>query len=284
MTAEQQGVGSLSGANSIPLDADGRAYHFGCRAGEVSNAVLLLADYVLAEEISKTFDKLEFKRVSNRGYTTYTGTYKGARLSIIAVGIGFCMMDFLLHELRRVVTGPLTFIQIGTAPSPINLPLGTAVVVRDAVAYVPDYENFESPSPYKIYATPVKSANPVVAAVEAGLRVLQIPYEFGRVASSPSFIGSISAHSDKTGLDLKTDGLLERVTAQCGPIASLEMDTYPLLWMSLRATGDAIWSGAVSVVGSNLKGEVWPEEQIKERVVAIGAVMLAQLAALQSAR
>jgi uridine phosphorylase len=285
-TATVQSVGITAGVNSIPLGDDGRAYHFGCRKGEVSNAILLVSDYALAQRFSANFDTLEFSWVSNRGYTTYTGTYKGARLSIVAFGIGFAMVDFLLHEVRAVVDGPLTFIQIGTAASPSNLPLGTAVIVRDAVAYEADFDNFtaENSCPYRIFAKPVSAASAVVAAIEAGLRFIQVPFEIGRVASGSSFTAGIAAYPPPEGFDYKTGELLQRIVEKCGEIASLEMDTYPLLWMSARATREPIWSGAVSLVGSNLKGDVLPPEEILKRLDAVGTVMLAQLAALQGAR
>jgi hypothetical protein len=128
----------------------------------------------------------------------------------------------------------------------------------------------------------VPAASAIVAAVEAGLRVLHIPYEFGRVASSPSFTAGVAVLP--LGFDFKADGLLETLLQTCGPIASLEMDTYPLLWMSLKATGQEIWSGSVSVVGSNMKGEIWPDEKTAKRVIEIGKVMLSQLAAFHNAR
>jgi uridine phosphorylase len=196
------------------------------------------------------------------------------------------MIDFLIRELREIVDGPLTFIQIGTAASPINLPLGTAVIVQDAVAYQPDFDNFtpDNPFTYQIFANPVQAASAVVAAIEAGLRFIRVPDEVGRVASTPSFTAGIAAYPAPDGINFKTDQVLEKITDVCGPIASLEMDTYPLLWMSRRATGLPIWSGCVSLVGSDLKGNVLPADEIEKRLEDIARVMLAQLAALQSAR
>jgi uridine phosphorylase len=275
---------SATGINGMRVDDEGRTYSIGYRPGEVSDAVLLLSDYELAEAIAGFFDELKFKRASNCGYTTYTGVYKGACLSIVAFGIGSAVTDLLLHELRSAVTGPLTLLQIGTAPTPMNLPLGTAIVVTDAVVYQLEFDNFLkcAASPYRIFAKPVRAASAVVAAAEAGLRVLQLPYEFGRVASSSSFTAGIAA--PPMGFDFNAEGLLYRIIQACGPISSFEMDTFSLLWMSLAATGDEIWAGAISVIGSNLRGDVWPAEKIRDRMLVIGKMMLAQLAALQNAR
>lgn len=279
-----QGVGDLTGANAIPFDDEGHTYHFGCRAGDVSNAVLLVSDYHLAKRFADHFETTRFLRHSNRGYDTYTGTYKGTELSIVGFGIGFAMIDFLIRELRAVTDGPLTFIHIGTASSPANLPLGTAVIVRDAVAYQPDFANWSGPCPHQIFANPVPSASAVVAAIEAGLRFIQVPHVFGRAASTNSFATGLAALPAPAGIDFKNGALLQRLTDACGEIATLEMDIYPLLWMSRRATGEEIWSGSVSLVGSNFKGEVLPDADIESRLVEIAKVMLAQLAALKGAR
>lgn len=283
-------VGSCTGGNTIPLDDEGRVYHFGCKAGEVANEVLIVSDYLLASEIAKNFEGDVFKRESNRGYHTYTGTYKGRRISVVAFGIGFAMIDFLVREYRAITTGPLTFIQLGSAPSPIGLELGTVVVVKDAVACQIDFENFtnDNPSPYKIFDEPVPSDNVVVAGLEAAMKVAQIPYKVGRVCSNPSFSAGVCAPSFASGgtgaFDFKTDGLMERITKECGEIDSLEMDTYPLLWTARRAAKNDISAGAISVVGADLNGKVYNENELHSKLLQIAPWILQQLGAIQESR
>mgnify|MGYP001106360464 CR=1 FL=1 len=60
MTEQIQHVGSCTGGNTIPLDDEGRTYHFGCKEGEVANNILICSCYKLAEEISK-LDNLRVK-------------------------------------------------------------------------------------------------------------------------------------------------------------------------------------------------------------------------------
>jgi uridine phosphorylase len=268
-------------SNAIPFDNAGGTYYLGCRAGEVSSAVLLVSDYHLAERFAASFDTITFQHRSIRGYDTYTGTCKGELVSVVAFGLGFATIDFLIRELRAITEEPLTFIHVGVCASPADLAVGTAVIIRDAVAYQADFDNWDAPCPYQIFAKPVPAGSVVIAAIEAGLRFIQAPHAFGRAASSTSSAAEIAAPA---ALDFKTGGLLQRLTSVAGPIATLDMDTYPVLWTSRRAAGEAIWSGSVSLVRSNRQLEVLPEAEIEARLVDIAKVMLAQLAALKAVR
>jgi len=282
-------VGSCKGGNTIPLDEEGRAYHFGCKAGEVANQILITTDYALAEDIAKLFDKPEttFKRVSNRGYLTFTGEFKGKRISVVAFGIGFAMIDFLVRELCTINQGPVTFIQLGSAPTPKDFPLGTPIVLNDACAYEIDYENFtpENPCPYRFFTKPVPADEKVLKAIENGLNEHNIKFEIGRVVSNPSYCAGICAPTKASGgigpLDFKSEGLYDKVKEQCGDFASLEMETYPLFWTAHRSADHRVFSAAVSIAGSNLKGEVLPYPELHNKFLEIAPILMEQLGKLQ---
>ena len=292
MTQEIDHVGSCKGGNTIPLDDEGRVYHFGCKEGEVANEILITPDYVLAEEISKLFDNQSqvFHRFSNRGYHTYTGDFKGKKISVVAFGIGFAMIDFFIREVRAITKGPLTIIELSTAPTPKeSIKLGTPIILTDACAYEIDFEGFSSdnPCPYKFFKKPVPANSTIIAGIEAGLKASQIEFVKGRVASNPSFSAGVCAPTKASGgvgaFDFKTDGLMEKVEKELGDISSFEMDTYPLYWTSLRATEKNIAVGAVSIAGSNLKGDVLPYEQIHKQLIIVASILLEQLGYLQAA-
>jgi hypothetical protein len=84
--------------------------------------------------------------------------------------------------------------------------------------------------------------------------------------------------------DFKTGGLLNAVVKECGPIISLEMDTYPLLWTSLRSVAKDISSCAVSVVGSDLNGHFLPVEEIHTKLLQVAPVLLTALGELEAAK
>ncbi|EAY16342.1 hypothetical protein TVAG_359510 [Trichomonas vaginalis G3] len=287
MTSDITHVGSCSGGNSVPMDAEGRPYHYGCKGSEIVNEFLLCSCYNLAKEISKLLEGEVFFRASNRGYHTYTGMYKGKRVSIVAFGIGFAMLDFLLREIRAITTGKLTFIQIGEAPSPSGLPLGTCINVKDAVAFEIDYGNFtpENDCPYTIYAKPVKADETVFNLLAEGLKKANLPAQEGRVASNPSFVSGINAPSVQSGglgsFDFKTEKLMKKLNEKCGTISTFEMDTYMLYWTALREFQKNIKTGAISVVSADMDGHILPTEELIKRQVEAAKVILEKLGELQ---
>lgn len=277
-------VGSCTGGNTIPLDSEGRAYHFGCKEGEVANQVLIMSSYQLAEKVSELFDKTEpvFHRESNRGYQTYTGLYNGKRISVVAFGIGFAMIDFLLRELRRITKGPLTFIELGAAPV-ISGELNEAIVSKDAVAVEIDYDNFaQKELPYHLFKKPVPADEGLVNDIKKKLEKEGIKYREGRILSNPSFCAGISAPTLESGgvgcFDFKTKGLLEYVQKEAGPITSLEMDAYPLLWTSLRATDKNIKSAVVSLSAATLDGKLMEDADINKSLLEIAPKLMSILA------
>jgi hypothetical protein len=84
--------------------------------------------------------------------------------------------------------------------------------------------------------------------------------------------------------DFKTGGLLSALTEKAGQISSLEIDAYPLLWVSAKEVAKDIWNGSVRVAGSNLKGDFLPSEEIFADIIKIAPALLAQLEALRGAR
>lgn len=48
---------------------------------------------------------------STRGFVTHTGTFRGVPVSIIATGMGYPMMDFVVRETRAVVNGPMAMLR-----------------------------------------------------------------------------------------------------------------------------------------------------------------------------
>ena len=282
-------VGSCKGGNTIPLDPEGRPYHYGCTGSEISNYFLICSCYDLAEKCSKLFDsdKTTFIKKSNRGYHTYTGYFNGKRISICGFGIGFAMIDFLLREIRAITTGKLVFIQIGEAPTPLDIPLGTAVNVKDAVAFEIDYNEFkpENKLPYRIFSKPVPANQTLFNIISESLKITSIPTIEGRTASNPSFVAGLNAPLFSKGgtgaFNFRTEGLLEKLVKECGEISTFEMDAYPLLWTSLREVDNNIDSAVVSIVSSDFKGNILKDIELQNRQLEVAKIILDQLSKLQ---
>ncbi|MEB3846973.1 MAG: uridine phosphorylase [Desulfurococcales archaeon] len=164
---------------AIPEDNTGRQYHIGVAPGEVSRYVLLPGDPERTKLISSLWDEARLV-ASHREYTTFTGRYRGVRISTTSTGIGAPSAVIAVEELLRV--GADTFIRVGTmgAIRPDIKP-GTLVIGRAAARlegaskqYVPEW--------YPAAADP----QVVMALIEAAESV-GVNYEVGIVASTDSF-------------------------------------------------------------------------------------------------
>ena len=88
-----------------------KQYHIACAPGDVGQYVILPGDPGRCESIARFFDGAEFV-VSNREYTTYTGTLLGEKVSVVSTGIGGPSASIAMEEL--CVLGARTFIRVGT--------------------------------------------------------------------------------------------------------------------------------------------------------------------------
>ncbi len=92
-------------------DTRQRQFHINCAEGEVGRYVLLPGDPGRCEKIAAYFDH-PHKVMSNREYTTYTGTLLGEKVSVCSTGIGGPSAVIALEELTAI--GADTFVRVGT--------------------------------------------------------------------------------------------------------------------------------------------------------------------------
>jgi uridine phosphorylase len=100
--------------SEFPQDGEGRTIHVGVKAGEVAQRVLSVGSAQRAELISQMLDSVDVTVTSGRGFVTYTGMYKGKRVSIIATQMGVPNMDFVVREARAMADGPMAIVRFGT--------------------------------------------------------------------------------------------------------------------------------------------------------------------------
>ncbi|TPX39307.1 hypothetical protein SeMB42_g06384 [Synchytrium endobioticum] len=97
---------------NFPKDSDNATYHVGTKRGEVAARIVCVGDPTRAKVLASSPDfKLVFQKTSKRGFTTYTGYYKGTPISVVATGMGFPMADFFVRECRAVVDGPMLIVR-----------------------------------------------------------------------------------------------------------------------------------------------------------------------------
>lgn len=114
--------------SELIINERGAIYHINCRSEEIAETVITVGDPDRVAEVSKYFDKIEFKN-QHREFVTHTGMLGKKRISVISTGIGPDNIDIVLNELdalaninletrtikENLVT--LNIIRLGTAGS-----------------------------------------------------------------------------------------------------------------------------------------------------------------------
>ena len=107
------GAGFYENTNGVPLE-NGRVHHLGLAPGEVANRVVSVGSLSRATLLRGLLDAPGFELTSARGFTTFTSTYGGVPVSVVATGMGGPMMDFVVRETRAVTAGPMSFVRLGS--------------------------------------------------------------------------------------------------------------------------------------------------------------------------
>ena len=129
-----------------------RQFHINCQAGDVGRYCILPGDPGRCEKIARYFDD-PVHVMTNREYTTYTGTLLGEKVSVVSTGIGGPSAAIAMEELAAI--GADTFVRVGTCGGiRLDVTGGDLVVATGAVRMegtsreyapieypaVPDYE------------------------------------------------------------------------------------------------------------------------------------------------
>ncbi|KCV72576.1 hypothetical protein H696_00167 [Fonticula alba] len=230
--------------SDMPQDGEGRIYHLGCKPGDVSHRILSVGDPARAKLIAEAYlDPATVRTVfSNRGFHTYTGMYNGVELSIISIGMGRPMMDFMIREARAVVNGPMVIIRLGSAGSIVtDVDPGTVVVNSEGSSLVCQGVDADGQFTY--------SFSP-----------LEMPHKGLSDLLVKEMTSCLSTGSVKPACDLTADsfyssqgrpsanfadanaGLLDKMAAAFPNVGSLQMETYQLFRLAnicLPAEGEA---------------------------------------------
>ena len=115
-------------ASELIINNRGAVYHLNCRPEEIANTIITVGDPDRVKEVSKHFDKIEFKN-HHREFITHTGYMCKKRISVTSTGIGPDNIDIVFNELDALVNidfetrtvknniTPLNIIRVGTSGS-----------------------------------------------------------------------------------------------------------------------------------------------------------------------
>lgn len=130
---------------NFPRDAEGRTYHVGTKPGDVANRVITVGDYTRARRIAQCFDggRPTFEHESHRKFLTLTGTFDRVPITVVAIGMGFSVVDFFVRECRAVVQGEMIIVRLGSCGSLSGeADIGTVVVPYESIGVLRNYDHF----------------------------------------------------------------------------------------------------------------------------------------------
>lgn len=111
---------STIAASELIINSRGAIYHVNCRPEEIANTIITVGDPDRVKEVSKHFDKIEFKN-QHREFITHTGYIGKKRLSVTSTGIGPDNIDIVLNELDALVNIDLETRQIKNKLTSLNV-------------------------------------------------------------------------------------------------------------------------------------------------------------------
>ena len=116
------------GASELIINNRGALYHINTRPEEIANTIITVGDPDRVKEVSKHFDRIEFRN-QHREFVTHTGYVGNKRISVVSTGIGPDNIDIVINELDALVNidletrtikekiTPLNIIRVGTSGS-----------------------------------------------------------------------------------------------------------------------------------------------------------------------
>lgn len=122
------------------INPDGSVYHLNIHPDQLCNRIIAVGDPDRVEEVSKYFDKIDYK-IAKREFVTHIGSLSGEKIMAISSGIGTDNIDIMLTELDALANidfekrevkqthRTLNIIRIGTSGSmQADIPEGAALI------------------------------------------------------------------------------------------------------------------------------------------------------------
>ncbi len=88
--------------SELIINPDGSIYHLHLRPEEIAHTIITVGDQDRVAEVSKYFDRIEFK-THKREFVTHTGYVGKKRISVLSTGIGTDNIDIVWNELDALV-------------------------------------------------------------------------------------------------------------------------------------------------------------------------------------
>ena len=117
----------------IVLNSEGRMYHLNLAPGEVAETIILVGDPGRAKMISTYFDEIEYSG-SNREINTFTGFYRGKKLTVMSSGMGTDNIEIVVNELDALFNIDLKTKKVKQEKTSLNLiRIGTSGALQEDI-------------------------------------------------------------------------------------------------------------------------------------------------------
>jgi len=272
---------------NVPKDQDGRMYHIGVKKGEVANRILTVGDPARALRYSLLLDEICFQVESNRGFNTYTGLKDNVPITIMSIGMGLPMMDFMVREAIQVVEGNMCIIRVGTCGTPNSeIPVGTVVIARDSTCCTTNYDAFHennhngnhdnSQRDYYNFTSTLTVNEELINNIQNNLNTGGVDNVIGSDITSDSFYGSqgrvINYFEDHN--ETLIDNILEKYPSTC----SIQMETFKLYHLSKICTKNIDCAGVAIVLAQRKSNQFLTNEKKHEIETETGKAIIQTLA------
>ena len=116
--------------SDLIINPDGSIYHLNLLPGDIADTVITVGDPDRVGEVSKYFDKIEFKK-GKREFITHTGYLGKKRVTVLSTGIGTDNIDIVFNELDALVNVDFETREIKKELTSINIiRVGTSGAVQ----------------------------------------------------------------------------------------------------------------------------------------------------------
>jgi len=273
---------AILASSQFPLKHEKQTIHLGVLKGQVANRILSVGDSGRALRIARLLDEPQQNLVvkTDKDFTTYTGTFRGIPVSIIATGMGVCRMDLVVKEATYFAEGETAIVRLGTsgilkdeiAPGSVIISKSSRMIQQNY-----DYEPSSSEKPYFI-SRPKHSDLEMYEALKNRLHAVLGP---DSVAEGVNITGD-SFYNSQGRIDQRfedhNEDLLTQLKQEEPDAASLEMETFKLLDLASRSKGKIKACACVIGCINRFTEKITTDSVIKDMEYTAGIAVLQALA------
>eukprot|EP01069_Polyplicarium_translucidae_P007705 Polyplicarium_translucidae@DN3142_c0_g1_i1.p1 len=256
---------------------DGRLYHLGAKEGEVAPRIVTVGSHARAELLSSLL-KDPLRVLSKRGFLIFTGTYQGTLCSVIAIGMGAPMIDFMMREATHLMPNePMAIVRVGTCGVLADeAESGDVMIAKGGSFYsYVDYGKAKpgEPAPYGL-AGPEPCSDKLTDLLAKHVKELGAPHFLGLNCAGETFFACQGRKNDCFNDD--NSHVLQSIVD--AGAASMEMESHQLFFLANRRKAPTYAAAChIGVVHRHKKNNVTPSI-LQQRELEAGEAALKALA------